>query len=301
MPIDFKCPHCGNQTLVADQYAGQTGPCSKCGATVTIPPLPGTVPPAYSPGPAPATTAAAGAGAAVGVIIAVVAGAVICGGILLVALLLPAVQAAREAARRAQCANNMKQIGLAMHNYHDINGAFPPAYVSDSDGKPMHSWRVLILPYMEQQGLYSAYDQSQPWDAATNRALLSQMPVTYQCQSSGVAGQNTSYVVVRGPETMFDVDKPCKIADITDGTSNTIMVIEAPHANIPWTEPRDLDLAQATMAINAGANSPHSDHPGGAQVLFADGSVRFLKAGIPQDQLRAMFTKAGNEMVMNNF
>ncbi len=241
-----------------------------------------------------------GAGALVAVLAVVVVGLVLCGGVLL-ALLLPAVQAAREAARRTQCSNNLRQIGLAMHNYHDINGNLPPAHIADANGKAIHSWRVLILPYMEQDPLYKRYDQSQAWDSPANRQLLSQMPPTYQCPSAGVGGQNTSYVVVQGPETIFDGDKPCPMRAITDGTANTIMIVEAPHANIPWTEPRDLNFAELTMAVNSGANSPHSTHPGGVQVLMADGSVRFLSAGISAADLQALLTKAGGEVISSNF
>ena len=145
MPIDFRCPHCGHQTLVADQFAGQSGPCSKCGQTITVPGTAGPAPPIGAP--PPRSTGSSGAAIAA-IIAAVVVGLFFCGGIL-IALLLPAVQAAREAARRTQCSNNLKQIGLAMHNYHDVNQQFPPAYIADADGQPMHSWRVLILPYLE--------------------------------------------------------------------------------------------------------------------------------------------------------
>jgi hypothetical protein len=296
MPIQFKCPHCGHETLVADQYAGQSGPCAQCGKTVTVPAAVGTAPP---PMPPPSRSTG-GAGALVAVLAVVIVGLVLCGGVLL-ALLLPAVQSAREAARRTQCANNLKQIGLAMHNYHDIHGTLPPAYVADPNGKPMHSWRVLILPYMEQAPLHSRYDQSQPWDSAANRQLLSQMPQTYQCPSAGVGGQNTSYVVVQGAETAFDGDKPCKFSMISDGLANTILVVEAPHANVPWTEPRDLNFAELNMVINGGANTPHSTHPGGVQVLLGDGSMRFLRAGISPADLEALLTKAGGEVISSNF
>src|SRR5690606_17767117 len=154
MPIEFKCPHCGHQTLVADQYACQSGPGAACGQTITVPAA-AVAAPAPTP---PPRGSGSGWSLAVVLIVGAVVGLLFCGGIL-VALLLPAVQSARETARRVQCANNLKQIGLAMHNYMDVNGAFPPAYLADSDGKPMHSWRVLILPYMEHRSLYDRYDQ----------------------------------------------------------------------------------------------------------------------------------------------
>ena len=103
---------------------------------------------------------------------------------ILVALLLPAVQQAREAARRTQCKNNLKQIGIALHSYHDVYKTFPPAYIPDEDGKPMHSWRVLILPFIEQQALYEQYDFNEPWDGPNNSQLANVVISVYQCPSS---------------------------------------------------------------------------------------------------------------------
>jgi len=178
MPIDFACPHCGRQTSVADQYAGQTGPCAGCGQSITIP-MPGGAPIKHMPVTPPA--GGGGAGPAVAAIaVAVILGVFVCGGIL-VALLLPAVQSAREAARRAQCSNNLKQIALAFHNYHDTYRTFPPAYIPDEDGNPKHSWRVLILPFLEQRALYEQYNFDEPWDSPNNRivgnASIPTMPV----------------------------------------------------------------------------------------------------------------------------
>jgi hypothetical protein len=116
-------------------------------------------------------------------------------------LLLPAVQAAQKAARRAHCQNNLKQIALALLNYEAANGCFPPAYIADKNGKPMHSWRVLILPYMEELALYKAYNFAEPWDGPKNKKLLASCPRCYQCPADpddyGPVTQ-TSYVAVVG-------------------------------------------------------------------------------------------------------
>src|SRR5438477_2970944 len=101
----------------------------------------------------------------------------------LIALLLPAVQSAREAARRAQCVHNLKQIGLAMHNYRSANDAFPMPAITDKNGKPLLSWRVAILPFIEQGELYNKFHTDEPWDSPHNKALLKEMPPTYLCPS----------------------------------------------------------------------------------------------------------------------
>ena len=97
----------------------------------------------------------------------------------LIALLLPAVQAAREAARRIQCVNNLKQLGLAMHNYHDANGFFPQDSVDAKTGKPLLSWRVHLLPYMEEALLYQSFKLDEPWDSEHNIKLLDKLPKVF--------------------------------------------------------------------------------------------------------------------------
>jgi hypothetical protein len=291
MSISFTCPQCGLQTEVDDRFAGQTGPCRQCGATVTVPggaSQPFAAPPARS---SSSTTI-------IIVLAASVVGLLFCGGIL-VALLLPAVQAAREAARRSQCTNNLKQIAIGLLNYADVYREFPPQYFADQNGKPMHSWRVLILPYIEQQALYARYDFNEPWDGPNNSQLAAQMPSIFRCPSDPVAatGSTTSYVGVSGPGTIFDGPKSARLADITDGTSNTLAVVEFAGGGVNWMEPRDLDASQLAGIVSPpDGKNMSSYHPAGASGAFADGSVRFLSGTINAQVLRALTTIAGGEI-----
>ena len=224
-------------------------------------------------------------------------GVLACCGVVSVPLLLPAVQQAREAARRSQCKNNLKQIGLALHNYHDTFGAFPPAFIPDKDGKPMHSWRVLILPYIDQAALYSQYNFSEPWDGPNNSRLLVQMPAVYACPSHAASGTTTTtaYAGVFGEDCVFRGSEPVAIKDIKDGTANTLLVGEVANSTIPWMKPEDIDVAMhATIGAAGGFGS---DHAGGAQFLMCDGSVHFLSTAINLQTLQALFTRDGNEQV----
>ena len=293
MPIPFTCPHCGHQTTVADQYAGQTGPCSGCGQPITVP-MPATAAP-----PAPPTKSWGVPVVLVVILPVVLLVLLACGGVL-VALLLPAVQSAREAARRAQCSNNLKQIALAMHNYHDTYRCFPPAYLADEDGRPMHSWRVLILPYLEEQGLYEMYNFDEPWDSPDNRLLADMMPTVYACPSHPPLGSSeTCYAMIVGPGTLSDGPTASSFRNITDGTSNTLLVVEASGSGINWLEPSDLDAQQISYQVNNPAEPAgiQSDHPGGANVAMCDGSVRFVSEQTPIEVLKSMATIAGGEPV----
>ena len=211
----------------------------------------------------------------------------------LIALLLPAVQSAREAARRAQCVNNIKQIMLAMHNYVSANNAFPRD-ITDKNGKPLLSWRVAILPYVEQGVLFNKFKLDEPWDSPHNKELLKYMPLVYQCPSrANPQPYTTTYRGFAGHGAMFETGRDIGIADITDGTSNTIVVVEAKDA-VAWTKPDDLPFAgQANRSLYGAGSS----HPGGFNCGMADGSVRLIKISINPTTLRALITRAGGEIV----
>jgi len=215
------------------------------------------------------------------------------GGI--VAVVLPTTQQAREAARRTACKNNLKQISLALHNYHDAHGSFPPAYLADANGRRMHSWRVLLLPYLDGEALYSAYNFDEPWDSPGNLKLLSRMPDVYACPSSfsdehGDEGY-TTYVGVVGEGTAWPGPGARRIREMRDGTSNTVHVIEYDSGGkIHWTEPRDLDFDEAVSILGADDSQWTTGHRnqtffrdtwyGGRHVAFADGGVRYVGVGL---------------------
>jgi hypothetical protein len=284
MPIAYSCPHCGKQYSVAEQYAGQSGPCAACGKPIAIPMV------GAAAGQAPVASSAVGGIGCAAVAVALVVLAVPCLGVL-VALLLPAVQAAREAARRAQSQNNVRQIVLALHNYHDAFGTLPPAVVTDANGAPLYSGRVLLLPYMEQEALYDQFDLTEPWNSAKNQPL-SQTTIPTFVNPSGAnqpAGQ-TDYLFVTGAKTVFEGTRATKFSEITDGTVNTLLVIDMKDSGISWAEPRDLDIWKP-LAL------PRGNHPGGNVVGMADGSVRFMSKNVAPKLLGELSTRNGGEDV----
>lgn len=215
---------------------------------------------------------------------------------ILVALLLPAVQAAREAARRSQSSNNLKQLMLAMHNYHDTRKAFPAHANYSDDDKPLLSWRVHILPYIEEQALYNEFHLDEPWDSEHNKSLIAKMPQVYLCPSSHLtpAEGKTTYLAPVGDELIFDGTKEgAGLRNITDGTANTIMLVDAgDDAAVVWTKPDDLkyDAENPLKGLTG-------HHPGIFNAGFADGSVRAISLNIDADTLRALFTKGGGEVI----
>ncbi len=210
----------------------------------------------------------------------------------LVGILLPAVQSSRDAARRMQCTNNLKQIALAMHNYHDANKSFPPAFKADADGKPLHSWRVLILPYLESSALYGQIRLNEPWDSEWNSQFHSQMPQVYGCTKTPKDTKKglTHVSVIIGKETPFTGSKGTKMSAITNGTSNTIMVIERDQA-VCWMAP-DQELSCKELQ-KSGFKYPCTLHENGGIAANCDGSVRFMSKDFDPDEFK-------NAVIKNN-
>jgi len=210
---------------------------------------------------------------------------------LMVALLLPAVQAAREAARRNMSMNNMKQIQLAMLNYQDAHRTFPAA--KGGEGSQL-SWRVEILPYIEQQALYEQFHLDEPWDSEHNRALISQMPPVFENPSANLPRGMTTYLLVTGPGTAFgDGTTGPTIRDFRDGTVNTIVLVEADADRaVEWTKPEDWQYDPNDPTSGLGALRPF-----GFLAATADGAVFFINDNTDPETIQAMMTRDGGELM----
>lgn len=189
--------------------------------------------------------------------------------------------------------NNLKQIALAFHNYCDTYGK-APADITAKDGKPILSWRVQLLPFIEHDNLYKQFRLNEPWDSPANKALLKNMPPIYSSPRVKVKeGGHTTYLAFAGPGALFEPGKQILFpASITDGTSNTIMVVESTTA-YPWTRPIDLPF------------DPKIDLPAFGKAYqnvplcaMCDGSTRPLDLKkISPTTLKAAITIAGGEVL----
>ena len=229
--------------------------------------------------------------------------------VILFFVLLPAFQHF-DSSNRLRCMyTNLQQIALGVEAYHVRHGCFPPAYLSDADGKPAHSWRVLILPYLGEKVLYDKYDFSEPWDGPNNRRLAGLMPRLYVCPGSlSYDAATTSYLAVVGPKTAWPGINSVKEGDIADAADSTILLVEVENSGVHWMQPKDLSFGQACRGVNSGStpgiSSPHVWPKGyfyqdtdGAGVAFVDSNVQFLSEEVSPKTIQAMLTIDGGEII----
>jgi hypothetical protein len=193
----------------------------------------------------------------------------------------------------------LKQLSLAVHNYASTYGTLPPAFVADKDGRPAHSWRVLLLPFLEQSELYSQYNFAEPWDGPNNRQLADKVGNIFRRPEDKDSSVLTRFVAVVGDETAFPGVRTLRFEDVTDGTSKTILFVEVADSDIHWMEPRDLAFDQIPMRINApGPKVPRigSTYPD-VRAAFVDGMVHRIKDSTPARTLRALLTAQGGEVI----
>jgi hypothetical protein len=205
----------------------------------------------------------------------------------MVALMLPAVQAAREAARRTMCANNIRELAWGMLA-HDSRHDLVPAAITAADGTPLLSWRVAILPFLDRQELYARFHLDEPWDSDHNRALIPLMPEVYACPSSpDIDAGTTRYLLLDGPGAGFAranqrrgdgaaaTIRGVRLADLEAGQSDTIMIVEVPSGRaVEWTKPEELTVSPAEAAT---LDDRGGGHAGGIRLAaYADGHIESL-------------------------
>ncbi len=225
---------------------------------------------------------------------------------MLMSLLLPRPGGGR-AAPSSICSYNLRTLVLALRSYHDDYGSFPPAYTADTEGRRLHSWRTLILRHVFWQPLYERIRLDEPWDSPHNLATFGYMdgwPDIFGCPSDRNYSDGTfqtNYLAIVGPSTMWPEkeNESRRHEDVTDGESETIMIVEVADSGISFFEPRDLQFDELSFQINDPQGlSPSSLHNGIINVAFADGRVRSLAEDTSPEQLRAMLTVNCGETII---
>jgi hypothetical protein len=212
--------------------------------------------------------------------------------------LLPFVPDATDrGSHRMQCMNNLKQIGLALLDYHQKYGSFPPAYVADANGKPLYSWRMLILPELDNNNLAGQLRLDEAWDGPNNSKLTQTALPVFNCpsdvRSGGWPSSMTSYVAVVGPNTAWSGATPRKVSDFKN-PGGTILVVEIANSGIHWAEPRDLYIGQMPLAINPPfGQGISSNHAIGVNAVFVDASVHSLQNPISPKTLAELLDLDG--------
>jgi RNA polymerase sigma factor (sigma-70 family) len=191
-----------------------------------------------------------------------------------------------------QSQDNLKQLGIAMHSYHDDLRAFPPAAVIDKNKTPLLSWRVLLLPYIDEQDLFREFKLDEAWDSAHNKKLLAKMPKIYAPVTGKHEPGTTFYQVFVGPGAVFEGMRGIRLTDILDGTSNTILLIEGGEA-VPWTKPADLPYDPKKALPKLGGLFKDRIH-----AAFADGSVQTLRPDFNEQQMRNIIGRNDGQVVV---
>ncbi len=193
----------------------------------------------------------------------------------LIGMLLPAVQQVREAARRTSSMNNLRQLALASLNYESAFRHLPMNANYDENGRPLLSWRVHLLPFLEQQALYEQFNLDEPWNSPNNLKLLDKMPAIYQNPNLAPSDSETVYLALSGEGTVFPGNEKISFAKIQDGSSNTAMFVEANESHaVEWTKPQDLEFDPDNPMQGLGTLRPT-----GFVCVFCDGSVRLISRG----------------------
>ncbi|TWU59461.1 hypothetical protein Poly51_22490 [Rubripirellula tenax] len=299
MPFLFTCPECQTKTQVDDRYSGLAGQCVTCGAKIQMPSF-------STPSPAPSAPPSNSKTKSVGWIAAIVVAFLLIGSLLFAMIRFGGQTMSTLASNREQTASirNLERIASAINAYAADQGTYPPAILRDSKQAALHSWRVLLLPYLGEDDLYNRFDLNLAWDHPINiEAAGYGAPSVYQHPSgnaNGLYGQS-SYYLITGPGTLFPSRGSLGPADVTDDLSQTILVTEAVVTSQMWTEPIDLDVTrmQGNISTNLG-NEPGGLSTGGVTVVTTDGRGHFIADTIDPAVFRALVSPQGGERLADD-
>jgi len=296
MPHLFTCPHCQTQTQVEERFSGQSGECVTCGNSIQLPDFGNRISGAIT------ETVKSGSSATRWVAGAIVS-AIILACLFFAIIRVGGQSIGRMTASRDQSISirNLQRIAEALNAYAADHGNYPPVAITDNSGKPLHSWRVMLLPYLDEEDLYNEIDRSVAWDDPINAAVFfRRMPTVFQHPNATERGtyNQSGYYLVTGPGTLFPASGPLGPNDIIDDPTQTILVIEAKPSILPgsWAEPIDVDYA--AMQGNIGGN-PGTEVGGlldnGAAMATTDARGHFLPNTTDPMILRALITPRGGE------
>jgi len=213
---------------------------------------------------------------------------------LLAAVTFPKLQGQRRAAELFRCRQNLEKLGIGMRSYHKAHGSFPSVAHYDAQGRPLLSWRVLLLPHLGEQALFDEFHMEESWDSPHNRTLVNRMPEIFRCPfDRDVLPTMSSYVAVSGAQTMFPSRQSIRREDISDDLSLTVMLIEIGGSSIPWTKPEDLSF---DVAVNV-KDIPAARAYGARHVLLADGSVTTIVNAVKPSVWQALLTINDGESI----
>lgn len=315
MPYEFVCPYCHAKTWVANEYRGRSGPCAECGRVITIPPLPSSLMDAEPRPLEDASSSPSGSSASqslggnskrpkrtllvrtsVQLVVLVVVVALAAS---FYSTVIPRVRQGLENRTRQVAMNRIKQVAEALNGYRQIYGSYPPPVVRSSDGTPLYSWRVLILPMLGYNSLYNEFQLDQAWDTPANMSVSRRMPNVFS--ALGEAGESrssfTHFFLIVGDQTLFpESGMPVDPMLMTDSEMDTLLVVEGNGYFTEWTEPGDV-VYSGNLSFGNGKDQLGGQFSGGAIAATVANEAIFVLESIPPSTLQAMVTPNGGEVV----
>ncbi len=304
MPFQFTCPYCFKKTLVDEAVAGQSGPCASCGKTIKVPEPPAKHADRIHPADSRYIYVKPkklnrhvyawllkGLGLLLGVVLL---------SVVSIYLLWPTLNGLKARRDKVASLNNLQRIANALNEYAAIHGSYPPPVIYDAAGKPLYSWRILILKELGEASVFGRFRLDLPWDAPENVAVLTMCPEVYKNPAATQlqTGSESNYVLVTGNNTLFPSTGPLGHKDISDGRQNTLLLVETNNNMAEWSRPWDIDIAKLNTKIGAsGPNTIGGNHAGGATMVFADGSPGWLPEDISPALLRGLISPNGGEPI----